>query len=118
MEKAVAQGADPSVLRDLVIKSHLAAGKEPTKGKEMYLPGVGKTKSGAQFGMVIMNEKRDTLDLDFQHRFALGNRNDIIWGVGYRYWPPVTNVTQYPPIYISETGVNCITFNSWRFAIT
>ena len=27
---------------------------------------------------------RNTLDLDFQHRFSLGN-HDIIWGFGYRY---------------------------------
>lgn len=27
---------------------------------------------------------QDTYDLDAQHRFALGARNDIVWGVGYR----------------------------------
>jgi iron complex outermembrane recepter protein len=26
-----------------------------------------------------------TLDTDFQHRFALGTRNRIVWGLGYRY---------------------------------
>lgn len=26
----------------------------------------------------------DTYDIDFQHRFALGRRNDIVWGAGYR----------------------------------
>lgn len=26
-----------------------------------------------------------TFDTDFQHRFALGTRNRIVWGVGYRY---------------------------------
>lgn len=30
-------------------------------------------------------ERHNTLDLDAQHRFALGARNDIIWGLGYRY---------------------------------
>jgi len=29
--------------------------------------------------------KNDTYDLDFQHRFALGTRQDIVWGAGYRY---------------------------------
>jgi iron complex outermembrane receptor protein len=33
----------------------------------------------------ILGEKRDTVDLDFQHRFAAGHMQDIIWGVGYRY---------------------------------
>jgi iron complex outermembrane recepter protein len=28
----------------------------------------------------------DVLDLDFQHRFPLGDRNAIIWGWGYRFW--------------------------------
>lgn len=32
-------------------------------------------------------ELRDTLDLDFQHQFAWGNRQDIVWGLGYRYTP-------------------------------
>lgn len=27
----------------------------------------------------------DTLDLDFQHRFALSKRQEITWGLGYRY---------------------------------
>jgi len=27
----------------------------------------------------------DTCDLDFQDRFALGNGNDIVWGLGYRF---------------------------------
>ncbi|MEO5804297.1 MAG: TonB-dependent receptor [Verrucomicrobiota bacterium] len=30
-------------------------------------------------------ENLDTYDVDFDHRFALGNRNQIIWGVGYRF---------------------------------
>jgi len=35
--------------------------------------------------MLVLNEKRDTVDMDFQHRFALGQHQDIIWGAGYRY---------------------------------
>lgn len=27
----------------------------------------------------------DTYDLDFQHRFGLGERNRIVWGLGYRF---------------------------------
>jgi iron complex outermembrane receptor protein len=30
-------------------------------------------------------EVRDTFDIDFQHRFAAGEWQDIIWGLGYRY---------------------------------
>jgi iron complex outermembrane recepter protein len=30
-------------------------------------------------------ETRDTLDLDFQHHTVWGTRQDIVWGLGYRY---------------------------------
>jgi iron complex outermembrane receptor protein len=29
-------------------------------------------------------EDRNTLDLDFRHRFDLGSRNELLWGAGYR----------------------------------
>jgi len=32
--------------------------------------------------LIIRNE---TYDFDLQHRFALGERQDIVWGLGYRY---------------------------------
>lgn len=32
----------------------------------------------------VVGEKRDTFDADFQHRFQLGGRQEIIWGLGYR----------------------------------
>ena len=31
-----------------------------------------------------LGEQRDTVDLDFQHRFLAGERHDIVWGAGYR----------------------------------
>lgn len=30
-------------------------------------------------------DSRHTVDIDFQHRFAFLNWNDVIWGAGYRY---------------------------------
>lgn len=33
---------------------------------------------------VQSREQRSTYDLDFQHRFHLGARHDIVWGAGYR----------------------------------
>jgi iron complex outermembrane receptor protein len=32
----------------------------------------------------------DTFDVDFQHRFLLGDRNRVIWGLGYRFTHDVT----------------------------
>jgi iron complex outermembrane receptor protein len=34
---------------------------------------------------LFVEESRDTIDLDFQHRFTMGARQEIIWGFGYRY---------------------------------
>lgn len=41
---------------------------------------------------IVLEEKRDTLDFDFQHRFQLTPRQEVIWGLGYRHtrdetWP-------------------------------
>lgn len=32
----------------------------------------------------LVKESRDTFDVDLQHRFALGEHQEIIWGLGYR----------------------------------
>jgi iron complex outermembrane receptor protein len=33
----------------------------------------------------LITESRHTVDIDFQHRFALLDWNDVVWGLGYRY---------------------------------
>jgi iron complex outermembrane recepter protein len=33
---------------------------------------------------MIFKEKRDTFDIDLQHRFPIAPRNDLIWGTAYR----------------------------------
>ncbi|MEI6213790.1 MAG: TonB-dependent receptor [Desulfuromonadales bacterium] len=35
--------------------------------------------------MLVSPQKFNTVDLDFQHKFAFGGRQDVIWGVGYRF---------------------------------
>jgi iron complex outermembrane recepter protein len=35
--------------------------------------------------MIILGEQQDTVDLEFQHHFTLWERQDLIWGVGYRF---------------------------------
>jgi iron complex outermembrane receptor protein len=35
--------------------------------------------------MLVSPQKFNTVDLDFQHRFSFVNRNDIVWGLGYRF---------------------------------
>jgi iron complex outermembrane receptor protein len=39
-------------------------------------------------------ERRDIFDLDWQHRFAVGQRNDVVWGLGYRYMPDHLSSTE------------------------
>jgi iron complex outermembrane receptor protein len=34
---------------------------------------------------IVLEERRGTYDLDFQHRFRLGRRQELTWGLGYRY---------------------------------
>jgi iron complex outermembrane receptor protein len=38
----------------------------------------------ARFADNLFDEQRHTFDLDFKHEFALGTRNNIVWGLGYR----------------------------------
>jgi iron complex outermembrane receptor protein len=33
----------------------------------------------------LPSERRELFDVDAQHHFALNNRNDIVWGLGYRF---------------------------------
>jgi len=33
----------------------------------------------------LVGEKRDIFDIDFQSRFQIGGRQEIVWGAGYRY---------------------------------
>jgi iron complex outermembrane recepter protein len=34
---------------------------------------------------LVFSEERDTFDVDVQHRFSVGQRQDIVWGFGYRF---------------------------------
>lgn len=33
----------------------------------------------------VMDESRDTFDIEFQHQFSLSERQEFIWGLGYRF---------------------------------
>ncbi len=44
---------------------------------------------------VILSGKFHIGDLDFQHRFRIGNRNEIIWGLGYRFMADNSDGTLY-----------------------
>jgi iron complex outermembrane recepter protein len=44
---------------------------------------------------VVYAEKRHTFDFDLQHRFHLGERNDLVWGVGYNVTSDSLDNTPY-----------------------
>lgn len=37
-----------------------------------------------QLKMALLKETRDTYDLDLRHRVGIGERNEVVWGGGYR----------------------------------
>jgi iron complex outermembrane receptor protein len=39
----------------------------------------------------VLMEERNMLDVDFQHHFALGKRQDIVWGLGFLYSTSATD---------------------------
>lgn len=37
------------------------------------------------YSMLELGETRNTADLEFQHKISIGNYNELIWGLGYRF---------------------------------
>jgi len=72
------------------------------------------------------SETRHTVDFDAQQRFSIGERNDIIWGVGYRYttdefppnffltWTPSAQSNQLFSAFVQDE----ITLAPKRFTVT
>jgi iron complex outermembrane receptor protein len=50
-------------------------------GSDMALQVYYDLVSGDELGITL---REQTFDVDFQHHFRVGERNDIIWGLGYR----------------------------------
>ena len=61
---------------------------------QAYYDGISRDAFG-------LHEDRNTLDFQFQHHLALGARQDIVWGLGYRldsfYIRPSYAVSMNPP---------------------
>lgn len=56
-------------------------------------------------------EVLDTYDVDFQHRFALGNRHSLVWGLGYRL--NKDNLTGNPVIAFLPPRISRHTFSGF-----
>lgn len=48
--------------------------------------------------VVDLHQIITTVDLDFHHHFTMGQRNDFIWGLGYRTISDWTNTTSSNPV--------------------
>jgi iron complex outermembrane recepter protein len=50
-----------------------------------------------------LTDDLDTYDIDFQHHFQLGERNRIVWGLGYRFTHDVVqnapSLAFFPPVF-------------------
>jgi iron complex outermembrane receptor protein len=53
-----------------------------------------------------LQESISTLDLDFQHHFAMGQRHDIVWGLGYRMISDGTNRNSANPVQFTPQEKN------------
>jgi iron complex outermembrane receptor protein len=60
-----------------------------------------RTQRHALIVPTLYTSDRDLADMDFQHRFPLGTRNEIIWGFSYRFtqdsFPPQSFQVSYDP---------------------
>ncbi len=52
----------------------------PTPGFTLQLYYARSERSSAQ-----LVERRDIADIDVQHHLALGTRQNLVWGLGYRF---------------------------------
>ena len=59
----------------------------------------------------IFAETRDTVDLDLQHSFLLGERNGITWGFGYRY--TAGKIAGSPTVMFTPTDDHLSLFSSF-----
>ncbi len=77
----------PGVL-DIFVQQDLAAGYLQTIWNHVY-----SNRSDSTFVVSfdaydrddVLREVRNTFSADFHHHFALGERQDIVWGLGYRF---------------------------------
>jgi iron complex outermembrane receptor protein len=55
----------------------------------------------------------DTVDLTFQHTFGLGEHNDVIWGLGYRFTDSRADQANSPAVTILNTNLPLNLFSAF-----
>jgi iron complex outermembrane receptor protein len=55
---------------------------------------------------IVLQEDRDTFDLDFQHHFQWQDKHDVVWGFDYRFTHDDTDDTSSFNLHSSSRSVN------------
>ena len=58
-----------------------------------------------------LSEERNTLNIDFQHHFAVGSRHDFVWGLGYRYSASATGGSLR--VHLNPANLNTSLFSAF-----
>ncbi len=52
---------------------------------------------------ILLGQSTDTIDLELRHRFSLGERQEIVWGIGYRRYRDDVDGTFFVEIHPEST---------------
>ena len=79
----------PPMTSTLDVRSHPAGGNVLGRWKRTFSDRSDTTLhlyyDRADRRDALLDETRHTMDLDFDRHLAVGNRHDIVWGLGYRF---------------------------------
>jgi iron complex outermembrane receptor protein len=79
---------------------------------DLTLPSPGFAIGGTLLAPAgVFRDELDTIDVDFQHRFSLGARHRIVWGLGYRYTHDV--VENAPPLGFTDGNLDQDLFSAF-----
>lgn len=59
----------------------------------------------------VFSEQLDTYDVDLQHTFSVGERNDFVWGLGYRFYADTIGNT--PTVALNPNEINSELFSAF-----
>jgi iron complex outermembrane receptor protein len=67
----------------------------------------------ARHDTISIDGRTDTFDLDFQHRFPIGRRQDLIWGLGYRLLASQSNSSSATTVQFNPKTVHDLLYSAF-----